>query len=222
MRSTFLSISRKRPLFRYAAALAVALTVSSCATEAPTSLTASIEADAKRFNPPPENGGWVLPVTGTLADGGTFTGSFLLESFSVDEARTLIATGTLTGTATSITGVVTEVTQTVSAPATLARENRNGDPSATAAMAADAITPMGANDPGVCDILFLDLGPLNLNILGLVVDLAPIVLDIDAVPGGGNLLGNLLCAVVGLLDGVAVIAAISNLLNIINGILAGL
>jgi hypothetical protein len=36
--------------------------------------------------------------------------------------------------------------------------------------------------------------------LGLVVDLAPVHLDITAVSGAGNLLGNLLCAVVGLLD----------------------
>ena len=211
-----------RPLFRYAAAIAAALTVAACAAEAPTAPATSMEATARRHAPPPTAGGWVLTVTGTLADGGTFTGEFLLQSFSVDDARTLIATGTLTGTATSITGVVTQISQSVSAPATLARENRNGNPNATAAVAADAITPMAADDPGVCDILFLDLGPLNLNILGLVVDLAPIVLDVDAVPGGGNLLGNLLCAVVGLLDGAAIVGAISNLLNVINGILAGL
>jgi hypothetical protein len=54
--------------------------------------------------------------------------------------------------------------------------------------------------PAGCTILTLDLGPLHLNLLGLVVDLAPVNLDITAVPGAGNLLGNLLCAVAGLLD----------------------
>jgi hypothetical protein len=53
----------------------------------------------------------------------------------------------------------------------------------------------------VCDILFLDLGPISLDLLGLTVDLSRITLDINAVPGAGNLLGNLLCAVAGLLDG---------------------
>ena len=215
-----MSFTLRRPIVRLAVAFAVAVAVTACATDTPTS-PASIDANAKKLTPGP-NGGWTLPVTGTLADGGTFTGTFLLQSLNVDESRTLIATGTLTGTATTIDGVVTTISQTVSAPATMTRENRNGNPNATAALAADAITPMGANDPGVCDVLFLDLGPLNLNILGLEVDLAPIVLDIDAIPGGGNLLGNLLCAVVGLFDGVAVIAAISNLLNVINGLLAGL
>jgi len=45
------------------------------------------------------------------------------------------------------------------------------------------------------------LGPLDLNLLGLEVHLNRVVLDIVAVPGAGNLLGNLLCAVAGLLDG---------------------
>ena len=55
-----------------------------------------------------------------------------------------------------------------------------------------------------CDILNLVLGPLDLNILGLEVHLDQVVLDIVATTGAGNLLGNLLCAVAGLLDGGAV------------------
>ena len=51
-----------------------------------------------------------------------------------------------------------------------------------------------------CSILKLDIGAMHLDLLGLVVDLAPIHLDVTAVPGAGNLLGNLLCAVAGLLD----------------------
>lgn len=73
-----------------------------------------------------------------------------------------------------------------------------------------------------CDILNLDLGPLNLNVLGFVIDLAPVVLDITAVTGSGNLLGNLLCAVVRLLDGPGLFAAVGNLLDQINGILGAL
>ena len=45
------------------------------------------------------------------------------------------------------------------------------------------------------------LGPLDLNLLGLEIHLQRVVLDIVAVAGAGNLLGNLLCAVAGLLDG---------------------
>lgn len=53
----------------------------------------------------------------------------------------------------------------------------------------------------VCPILHLELGPLDLNLLGLRVQLNQVVLDVTAIPGPGNLLGNLLCAIAGLLDG---------------------
>ena len=57
------------------------------------------------------------------------------------------------------------------------------------------------------------LGPLDLNILGLEIHLNRVVLDIIATTGAGNLLGNLLCQVAGLLDGVGLLSQISALLN---------
>jgi hypothetical protein len=51
-----------------------------------------------------------------------------------------------------------------------------------------------------CPILDLELGPITLNLLGLVVETSPICLTITAYEGGG-LLGDLLCAVAELLDG---------------------
>jgi len=53
---------------------------------------------------------------------------------------------------------------------------------------------------GSCEILDLVLGPLDLDLLGLVVHLDTVHLNITAEQGPGNLLGNLLCAVAGLLD----------------------
>jgi hypothetical protein len=76
-----------------------------------------------------------------------------------------------------------------------------------------------------CPILDLDIGAIHLDLLGLVVDLAPVHLNINAVSGPGNLLGNLLCAVANLLNGVGgggIGAAITNLLNQINALLAAL
>jgi hypothetical protein len=69
-----------------------------------------------------------------------------------------------------------------------------------------------------CQILHLDLGPLSLNLLGLQVDLSEVILDITAQQGAGNLLGNLLCAVTGLLDNPG---GLSRVLNQILGILQG-
>jgi hypothetical protein len=52
-----------------------------------------------------------------------------------------------------------------------------------------------------CTILELDIGAIRLELLGLVIDIAPIAIDITAIPGGG-LLGDLLCALAGLLSGI--------------------
>ena len=64
-----------------------------------------------------------------------------------------------------------------------------------------------------CDILFLQLAPLDLNLLGLTVHLNQVLLDINAVTGGNALLGNLLCALTGILDGVGTLADIVGILN---------
>ena len=61
--------------------------------------------------------------------------------------------------------------------------------------------------------------------LGLRVALDPVVLLVEAVPGAGALLGNLLCAVAGLLDGGlggALGGLLGNLLTAIANLLNGL
>ena len=64
------------------------------------------------------------------------------------------------------------------------------------------------------------LGPLNLNILGLEVDLNRVVLKVIANSGAGQLLGNLLCAVAGLLDGGPLGGLLTQLQGLLNRILA--
>jgi hypothetical protein len=72
-----------------------------------------------------------------------------------------------------------------------------------------------------CRILHLELGPLDLNLLGLRIQLNRVVLDITAQRGPGNLLGNLLCAVAGLLDPAAPAATLVARLNRLLGFLSG-
>ena len=68
----------------------------------------------------------------------------------------------------------------------------------------------------------LVLGPLDLNLLGLTVHLNQVVLNITAVPGAGNLLGNLLCAVANLLNGSNLSAILNQLVTLLNQILSAL
>jgi hypothetical protein len=81
-------------------------------------------------------------------------------------------------------------------------------------------------DDPTCPILNLVLGPLNLDLLGLTVFLDTVTLVIGADPGEGQLLGNLLCGLVGILDpwdfgaitGILndIIDAIGNIIGILN------
>lgn len=154
-----------------------------------------------------------IPVAGTLVGGGTFTGTLTATKITMDEAtRQLTLTGVLSGTAIKGTGeVVDVVNQAISTPISL---NRPGLASSSSLIQPAALAS--------CGILDLVLGPLHLDLLGLVVDLNQVVLDITAVSGAGNLLGNLLCAVVGLLDLPGALAAITHILDNINNILSGL
>jgi hypothetical protein len=153
------------------------------------------ESDAARRN----TGKFIsTPVQGTI-NGIAFTAEYRITEFVHENNKALFAVATLN----NIVG--------------------EGLPSAVAGLAGQQIMvpvqlPEGdarasATGRTTCDVLFLDLGPLNLDLLGLQVNLAEVVLEIVAEAGGGNLLGNLLCAVTSLLDPVAAIAAIAELLN---------
>ena len=148
---------------------------------------------------PGNSGGLPIPITGTFTDAlggvGQFTGTFELQRFTVVDGQ-IAAVGTLTGTLTDSAGtvlgsIVRIITVLLDSAATQAS----------------------------CEILHLELGPLDLNLLGLEEHLNRIVLDITAVPGAGNLLGNLLCAVANLLNGGGALNAIVDLLNRILGAL---
>jgi hypothetical protein len=132
------------------------------------------------------------PVTGSFTDAkggtGTFSGTFTPHKF-VKSGSAAVAQGTLAGKLTDSTGAVVG---TVSQAANLKLANAAAPSTATRGAAVPAAS---------CSILDLVLAPLDLNLLGLTVHLNQVVLHIVAVSGAGQLLGNLLCAVVGLLDG---------------------
>jgi hypothetical protein len=75
---------------------------------------------------------------------------------------------------------------------------------------------------GSCQILDLTIGPIHLDLLGLVVDTNTIHLNITAQQGPGNLLGNLLCAVAHLLDGSGSPTALQQVANLLNQIIGRL
>lgn len=135
-------------------------------------------------------------VSGTFTDAagaGTFTGTFVPSQFSTDGTNTF-ATGVLSGNMVSADGTTRQVSQTET-------------------MQVSQIQAIG------CEVLDLVLGPLDLNLLGLAVHLDRVHLNITAVPGAGNLLGNLICAIAGLLNPGGSLTQIVALLNQILGLL---
>jgi hypothetical protein len=72
---------------------------------------------------------------------------------------------------------------------------------------------------GTCKILHLELGPLDLNLLGLQVHLDKVMLDITAQSRPGNLLSNLLCAIAHLLDNPGGSLTLNRLVSILNRLL---
>ena len=143
-------------------------------------MTVGAVAPAQAAPPPTANAQELAAVspaqiTQTIDGVGTFVGTFTPTDFT-SQGGTLQVVGDLVGQFTTVGGQVIPIDQTTTT------------------------TVVGAAATQACDILNLDLGPLHLDVLGLVVDLSDVQLDITAEPGPGNLLGNLLCAVAGLLD----------------------
>jgi hypothetical protein len=140
-----------------------------------------------------------VPVTAAQS-GGALSGVVTITNIVLNSAGQVVANGTFTGQYTDpVTGAVTQLTN-----ATLSGILN------------------GASAAGGCQILDLTLGPLDLNVLGLVVHLDTVHLNITAQPGPGNLLGNLLCSVANLLNNSGSGGGLQGLVNLLNQLLGGL
>ena len=138
------------------------------------------------------------PVTGTI-NGLPFTAEYHITEFVHENNQTLYAIATLQNIAGE--GLPANVGALVGQQIMVPVQMPEGDARASASART------------VCDVLLLELGPLDLDLLGLQIHLDQVVLEIVAEAGAGNLLGNLLCAVTSLLDGGVALAAIAELLN---------
>jgi hypothetical protein len=145
-----------------------------------------------------------LPLAGKSTNGKKIkNATFTVQSFSKKHGK-LVANGIARGTFKG-----KSFKQAVSVPV----KNPNVGSGATTAQ----VPPI----PGACQVLNLVLGPINLNLLGLVVRTNQINVRIDAVPGAGNLLGNLLCGITNLLNpGSLSGTPLGQLTQILNALLA--
>lgn len=140
-----------------------------------------------------------IAVTGTAKNGKKFKGTYTIDRF-VSRNGKVFAVGTLKGRLKHRNVTRHDVRIPVTGFA--------GQGGAMSAQAA-------------CPVLTLTLGPLDLNLLGLRVQLNQVNLRITAIPStlpGGGLLGDLLCGIANLLNPSQVTG--SNLAAVLNSLLA--
>ena len=136
-----------------------------------------------------------LAVSGTGKGGKKFTGTYTIERFVARGSR-VFSVGTLKGKLKN---------------RRVKRENVRMPVSGFAAAGPAQSAQL------VCRVLTLTLGPLDLNLLGLRVQLNRINLRITAIPGGG-LLGDLLCGLTNLLNPTGLLG--NDLSAVLNSLLA--
>jgi hypothetical protein len=146
-----------------------------------------------------------IAVSGTFTDAegaGTFTGTLDIDRFVARDGA-LYAIGTIDGTLTGALGTTRSVADQ---PVRLPVNSVTVVSTPSLAAAGPITTQQVAQD---CQILHLEFGGITLNILGIEVQLSPIVLDINL----GGLLGGILCGLLGALGGGAPAPAQANMLN---------
>jgi hypothetical protein len=108
---------------------------------------------------PPETNLEPIPVQGAFSTNGRFVGTLTVETVTVVDAGHLLLTGVLHGTATHRTGATTQVQrQPFTAPA----------------------VPIDAEQ--TMDVVLVKMAPIALASVGRQLTLAPVPLDIEAVP----------------------------------------
>jgi hypothetical protein len=143
----------------------------------------------------------VVSMTGKAKNGKKFTGTYTIQRFTRSGDQQY-AVGTLKG---RLNGRRVKRSN-VKIPVSLARAAQTSQIPPTA---------------GACQILNLTLQPIDLNLLGLRLRTSRIDLRLEGVPGAGNLLGNLLCGITGILDPQASTPATPSVLTrVLNALLA--
>jgi hypothetical protein len=118
---------------------------------------------------PPEPEREPIPVQGRLSPDGRFAGTLTVQAVTVADAGRLLLTGVLHGTATQRTGAQTQVRgQPFTAPAVPVEAERT------------------------TDVVLLKMAPIALASVGRQLTLAPVPLDIEAVPDASLLFPMLL------------------------------
>ena len=167
----------------------------------------------------------VLPLAGTGANGVTFKGTVAVHRF-VQKDGQVYAIGIVSG---SLSGPGGPIGTAIYLPAAFPVQVGSGQ---TARVENGRIHPASWSGPSygarlmfvqatTCGVLHLDLGAINLNLLGVAVTTTPVTIDINGDTGGP--LGALVCAILATLQNVVgLVNLLNSLLGLVTGLLGGL
>jgi len=167
----------------------------------------------------------VVPLTGTGAGGVTFAGTAAVQRF-VQRDGQVFAIAAVGG---SLSGPAGPIGTAISLPVAFPVHVGNG---LTARAEPGVIHPASLSTPEygarlmlaqatTCGVLHLDLGAVNLNLLGVAVTTTPVTIDINGDTAGP--LGNLVCAILATLNNVVgLVNLLNSLLGLVTGLLGGL
>jgi len=148
-----------------------------------------------------------VPIAGTAGTGGTFAGTLSIQRFEARGGR-VVAIGMVTG---SVAGAGTALVGQVALPVQVGAGSQG------------AATPnsLVAQQQATCQVLHLDVGAVNLNLLGLQVTTLPIAIDLSG--DSAAPLGNLVCTILETLNNVVgLVGLLNQVLGVLTGLVGGL
>ena len=166
----------------------------------------------------------VLPLTGTGSGGVTFSGTVAVLRFVARDGR-VVAIGAVSG---SLSGPAGPIGTSIYLP--VAFPVRGNGPLARAERG--RINPASLSSPDygarvmlaqatTCGVLHLELGAVDLNLLGVLVTTTPVTIDINGDTAGP--LGNLVCTILNTVNSVVgLVGLLNSLLGLVTGLLGGL
>jgi hypothetical protein len=167
----------------------------------------------------------VLPLSGAGSGGVRFNGTVAVQRF-VQRDGQVFAIGAVSGSLSGPGGPIgTSILLPVSFPVhvgsgLIARTER-GLIHPASLPAPDYGARVMLVQASTCGVLHLDLGSVNLNLLGVVVTTTPVTIDINGDTAAP--LGNLVCAALSTLNNVVgLVNVLNSILGLVTGLLGGL
>ena len=153
-----------------------------------------------------------LPIAGSAASGGTFVGTFSINRFEARSGQ-VVAIGMVRGLVAGVKEAGTVlVGEVILSPVHVSPASQG--PAAPSSLVAQ-------QQAATCEALHLDIGSVNLNVLGLVVTTQPIAIDLSG--DSSAPLGNLVCTILETLNNVVgLVGLLNQLLGTLTGLVGGL